>query len=179
MLTLSLAACYKTASANEESRAAAFDLATRYMGKIFEDTHVYFVGRAGCIYSLLAVQCGEEAVAHEELAFVKSGMMRTNIQVYLYTKMNRLSDAIKTIEDAVRPADVPAFRRQKPRFSVEVVKTLTSTVEVCEDEDTKKRLAILFHRLDDLAEISQVTDVSLGNICIFSFLMMASNCSRP
>ena len=92
----------------------------------------YFVfqhvsSRFNLIYALLAVRCGELAVAHEELAFAKTGMMSTNLQVisniydffyffvgiyrmiflqtfqvYVYTKMGRFCDAIRAMEDSVK-----------------------------------------------------------------------------
>ncbi len=73
LLTLAVAACLR-----HPDREAAFKRATSYMGRNMED--MYHAGRAGCIYALLAASCGEMAVAHEELAFVRMGNTRTNLQ---------------------------------------------------------------------------------------------------
>ncbi len=77
--------------------------------------------------------------------------------MHLYTQMGRLDDAIHTMENAVIFEDTPKFRRQKPSFSVQVVKGLTKAVEEAEDAQTKKRLAVLFNKMDQLADITQVS----------------------
>ena len=95
-MTLAVAACYKL-NDNE-----SFAKATTFIDQAHQEEDVYYLGRSGCIYALMAAQQKNPELGFEALEFVRRCVAKTNLQVYLLTQMDRLDDALR-VNDLIKP----------------------------------------------------------------------------
>lgn len=110
-------------------------------------------------YALLAHNQGQTVEAYEIVSNVRGqSVMRSGMMVFLLTKLNRLSDAIKVLEAAVKNAayhDSPLGKKgEKITFSLETVNCLTKAVEESKDKNLQVKLSKAFRKLDAVAAIS-------------------------
>ena len=97
------------------------------------------------------------------------GIVRASLKVHLLVKMNRLSDAIKVLENVVKKAhdvDKPLGQSgEKITFSHQTISTLTKCVEKSGDKILQIKLATVFRKMDAVATLSDksLCDIITGN----------------
>jgi len=133
--------------------------------EIFADCSEYLqkLPRISHPYALLAYNNGQIVEAYE---IVSNGARRSTvkigIKVFFLTKLNKISAAIRVLENTLKfesrkDAPLGKARAEKITFSMETVKCLTEAVENSGDPNLQLRLSKLYKKMDTVAAISNKT----------------------
>lgn len=102
--------------------------------------------------------------AHELASIMATTTMTSNIRLHCLTQLKRYDEALELLQGALAQMDSPKARfRDRPEYSVDVVKELASRIEAEAPVALKEQAFELYEKLD---QVAQVTSLSVERLVL-------------